>query len=83
MATCGELTVGALKKYLEAYPDDTKVVLGQKGTGEVLEDCWANSYYPPHLPCTTWVVIDSGFHWADMNKPVDLAPLSVHALAMN
>jgi hypothetical protein len=65
MATCGELTVGKLKKYLECYPDDTKVVLGQVDTSEVGMDCWANSYYPPNLPCTTWVVIDHGKHWAD------------------
>tara|TARA_R110000851_G_scaffold260619_1_gene413168 strand:+ start:228 stop:419 length:192 start_codon:yes stop_codon:yes gene_type:complete len=63
MATDGELTVGKLKRYLDAFTDDTKVVLGQKGTDEVLRDCWANSYYPPDKDCEMWVVIDNGQHW--------------------
>jgi hypothetical protein len=67
MATQGELTVGKLKEYLNCYPDNTKVVLGQKGTDEVLKECWANSYYPRQADETeedrVWVVIDAGQHW--------------------
>jgi len=63
MATYGELTVGKLKKYLEAFEDDTKIVLGQKDTDEVGKECWANTYYPPDEPCTVCVVIDHGQHW--------------------
>ncbi len=63
MATRGELTVGKLKEFLGAFRDDTKVVLGQEGTDEVHEQCWANSYYPPEHSCTTWVIIDPGKHW--------------------
>lgn len=63
MATQGELTVGKLKQYLSAFPDDTKIVLGNKDSGEVSLDCWANTYYPPDKEFTVWVVIDHGTHW--------------------
>lgn len=61
MATSGELTVGKLKNFLDGFPDDTKVVLGQQGTGKILKDCWANTYYPPGQN-KTWVIIDPGHH---------------------
>ena len=63
MATHGELTVGKLKKYLEAFSDDTKVVLGKEGDNEVHRECWANTYYPPDKDCVVWVIIDPGQHW--------------------
>lgn len=60
MSTHGELTVGKLKQYLNCFPDDTKIVVGNKDASEVSYDCHANTYYPPDKDCTTWVVIDHG-----------------------
>lgn len=60
MATHGELTVGKLKQYLNCFPDDTKIVVGDKDSSDVSLDCHANTYYPPDKEFTTWVVIDHG-----------------------
>lgn len=54
------MTTGELIKYLSAFPKDTKVVMGQMNSDEVIEECHANTYYPPHLDLTVWVVIDAG-----------------------
>lgn len=58
--TRGELTTGMLIKFLKAFPEDTKVVLGQSNNTDVITECHANTYYPRHLDCTVWVVLDEG-----------------------
>lgn len=60
MSTHGELTVGKLKKYLNCFSDDTKVVVGNKCSSEVSLDAHANTYYPPDKEFTVYVVIDHG-----------------------
>lgn len=61
MATHGELTVGKLKHFLNAFSDETKVVMGQPGKAESTCGCHANTYYPPEQE-EEWplVVIDAG-----------------------
>jgi len=63
MATHGELTVGKLKRFLEAFEDNTKIVIGQKGTDEVLTTAMANTYCPPEEDHALWVIIDPREHW--------------------
>jgi len=61
MATHGELTVGKLIKFLEAFPPNTKVVLGQLGTSDVITECHANTYYPEdNIEQWPLVVLDCG-----------------------
>lgn len=62
MATHGELTVKKLKQFLAAFSDDTKVVLGSHGgPAGVIDECHANTYYPPNNPEKgPWVIIDPG-----------------------
>lgn len=59
MATYGKLTVGKLKKFLAAFPEETPIVLG-KSEQEITE-CHANTYYPPDRE-DEWplLIIDEG-----------------------
>jgi len=60
MATHGELTVGKLQKFLKTFDDDTKVVIGQLNTGDIISTCHANLYFPNRKDQETdcWVIID-------------------------
>ena len=55
------MTVGELKKYIAGFPDDTKIVVGNSANDSV-EECHINTYYPPHLEETFWLVIDTNLN---------------------
>jgi len=51
------MTVKELIQYLRAFKGHVPVVVGNANDSTV-SPCKANTYYPPHLEETVWVVLD-------------------------
>lgn len=51
------MTVGKLKEWLNAFSNDTPIVVGSPH-GPRVHNPKPNTYYPSHLEETVWVVID-------------------------